>query len=158
VSPCSSAFPHQMFQVLLMAKEEDGRKRGRWSQSCQTRRHGDNVWTSNFSAAYEGKRTSLPSGHHARTFSAHIAFDEHAKIRRCPRRHAALVKDPAVLRGREVRLRLWPCSGQERGHRRRQCPHPMDAAFPCHDLCFGARWHRFPLFLRRSIAYPYSHT
>src|SRR5712691_11490083 len=107
---------------------------------------------SRFSAAYEGKRTSLPSGHHARTFAAHIAFDEHTKIRRCPGRHTALVKDLAVLRGHEIRLRLWPCSGQKRGHRRRQCPHPMDAALPCHDLCFGARWHRFPLFLRRSIA------
>src|SRR5262249_26364786 len=53
------------------------------------------------------------SGHHTSTFAAHIAFDEHAKIRRDPGRHTALVKDPAVLRGREIRLQLWPCSGQE---------------------------------------------
>ena len=116
VSPCSSAFPHHMFQVLLMAKKEDGRRRGRWSQARQTRRYGDTVWPSNCSAAYEGKSTSLPLGHHTRTFAAHIAFDEHAKSRRCPGRHTALVKDLAVLRSHEVQLRLWPCSGQERGH------------------------------------------
>jgi hypothetical protein len=52
------------------------------------------------------KRAALPSGDNASTFFAHIAFDEHAKIRRRRGRHTALVKNSAVLRGREVRLRL----------------------------------------------------
>jgi hypothetical protein len=158
VSPCSGSFPRHIFQVLRMAEEHGGRRREGWSQACQTRRQGDSVYTASASPAYRGRAPRCASGHHARTFSAHIAFDEHAKIRRCPGRHTALVKDPAVLRGHEVRLWLWPCSGQKRGHRRRQCSHPMEAAPPCFGLCSRAQLHRFPLFLRRSLAHPCSHT
>src|SRR5262249_59175854 len=99
-------FPLHTFQVLLMAKEDDGRRREGWSHACQTRCGKGIVGASSSSSAYWGKRASRPSGHHARTSFAHIAFDEHAKIRHCPGRHTALVKNPAVLRGREVWLRL----------------------------------------------------
>jgi|RhiMetdeSRZDD1v2_1073273.scaffolds.fasta_scaffold44834_10 hypothetical protein len=33
-------FPLPMFQVLLMVKEHDGRRREGWSHACQTRRQG----------------------------------------------------------------------------------------------------------------------
>jgi len=42
------------------------------------------VWTASTSPAYQGKRASLPSGHQASTFSAHIACDEHTTSGRCP--------------------------------------------------------------------------
>ena len=88
--------------------------------------------------------TSLPLGHHAPAGSAHIACDQHAKIRRGPRGHTAPVKAPAVLGGDEVWLRLWPCCGEERDHRRRECPDPVDGALADRRLGGGAHLHCLP--------------
>src|SRR6266571_3491201 len=102
VLPRSGSFPRHIFPVLLMAEEHDGRRREGWSYACQTRRQGDQVW---LQASLLRMRRSAPlcaSGHHTRTFAAYVACDEHAKIRRCPGRHTAMGKDPAVLRGHEV--------------------------------------------------------